>query len=184
MWARLITEITVDEYLEAEEESEVRHEYVYGEVFALAGVSMAHSIIGTNVVRLLGNAAVGSGCRIHSSDMKLRVEERLFYYPDVMVVCEPSANDLYETSPCVVVEILSESTVRKDKLEKRFAYLALPSLHLYLLVDSRKRAVTGYYRNPTGWEERRFGEDERASVPCVNAALSLNDLYDNTALSL
>lgn len=184
MRARLITEITVDEYLEAEQGAEVRREYVYGEVFTRAESSVTHSVIGANVVRLLGNAAVGSSCRIHGCAMLLRVEERLFYYPGAMMVCEPPANDLYETSPCVIVEVLSESTVRKDKLEKRFAYLASPSLHLYLLVDSRKRDVTGYYRNPTGWEERRFGEGEAVPVPCTDAAPSLSDLYNNTTLAL
>ncbi len=182
MRARLITEITVDEYLDAEEESEVRHEYVYGEVFALAGVSMAHSIIGTNVVRLLGNAAVGSGCRLHSSDMKLRVEERLFYYPDAMVVCEAPVDNYYETSPCVVVEVVSPSTARNDRLEKRFAYLSLPSLQLYLLVESRRRGVTGYYREAAGWQERRFGLEEVIPVPCVGASLSFGELYDKTSL--
>ena len=127
MWARLITEITVDEYLEAEDGAEVRHEYVYGEVFALAGGSVSHNVIGANVVHLFVRAA-GSGCRAYGSDMKLRVEEKLFYYPDAMVVCEAPANDYFETSPCVVVEVVSPSTARNDRLEKRFAYLSLPSV--------------------------------------------------------
>lgn len=182
MRARLITEITVDEYLEAEIDAETRHEYVYGEVFALAGGSVSHSVIGTNVARLLGNAAAGGDCRVHGSDMKLRVEERLFYYPDVMVVCEPPADDFCETSPCVVIEVVSPSTARKDKLEKRFAYTSLESLHLYLLVDSRKREVTGYYRQAAGWEERTFSAGEIVPVPCVDAELSFDGLYDKTLL--
>ncbi len=181
MRARLITEITVDAYLEAEQDAEVRHEYVYGEVFALAGGSVTHSVIGANVVRLLGNAA-GRDCRVHSSDMKLRVEERLFYYPDAMVVCEAPVATYYETSPCVVVEVLSGSTVRKDRLEKRFAYGSLPSLQLYLLVDSRRREVTGYYREVAGWEERRFAEGGAIPVPCVGASLDFGELYDKTLL--
>lgn len=182
MRARLITEVTVGEYLEAEQDGDVRHEYVYGEVFALAGGSVAHNIIGANVVRLLGNAAAESECRVYGSDMKLRVEENLFYYPDAMVVCEGPANDFYETSPCVVVEVVSPSTARKDRLEKRFAYLSLPSLQLYLLVDSRRREVKGYYRQAAGWEEQRFSEDDAVSVPCVEAMLSFSALYDKTSL--
>ena len=181
MRARLITEVTVAEYLEAEQDAETRHEYVYGEVFALAGGSVTHNVIGANVVRFLGNAA-GSECRAYGSDMKLRVEERLFYYPDAMVVCEAPADDFYETSPCVIVEVVSPSTARKDRLEKRFAYLALGSLQLYLLIDSRKRAVTGYYRQPQGWEERLFAPDDAVPVPCVNSRLSFGELYDKTNL--
>ena len=181
MRARLITEITVDEYLEAEEEAEVRHEYVYSETFALADENITHSLIGANTVRFLANAAE-PGCRTYGSSMRLRVEELLFYYPDAMVVCEPPADDLYETSPCVVVEVLSDSTIRKDRLEKRFAYLSLPSLQLYLLVESRRRGVTGYYREAEGWRERRFGLEEVIPVPCVGASLSFGELYDKTLL--
>ena len=181
MRARLITEITVDEYLEAEQESEVRHEYIYGEVFALAGASVTHNVICANIVHLLVGAA-GQDCRVYGSDMKLRVEDRLFYYPDAMVVCEPPADDFFETSPCVIIEVVSPSTARKDRLEKRFSYLALESLQLYLMVDSRKREVTGYYRQSQGWEERSFGVDNNITVPCVGADLSFNDLYKKTVL--
>lgn len=182
MQARLITEITVDEYLEAEQEAEVRHEYVYGEVFALAGGSVTHNVICANVVRLLGNAATESDCRVYGSDMKLRVEERVFYYPDTMVVCEPPADNFYETSPCVIAEVVSPSTARKDRLEKRFSYLALERLQLYLLIDSRKREVTGYYRQPQGWEERSFTVDNSIPVPCVGTNLRFGELYDKTIL--
>lgn len=182
MRARLITEITVDEYLEAEDGADLRHEYVYGEVFALAGGSVSHNVICANVVRLLGNAAAGNTCRAYGSDMKLRVEEKLFYYPDAMVVCENPANEYFETSPCVVVEVVSPSTARNDRLEKRFAYLSLPSLQLYLLVESRRRGVTGYYREAAGWRERRFGLEEAVPVPCVGASFNFGELYDKTLL--
>ena len=181
MRARLITEITVDEYLEAEDGADIRHEYIHGEVFALAGGSVTHNVICANVVRLLGNAAAESGCRVYGSNMKLRVEDR-FYYPDAMVVCEPPADDFYETSPCVIVEVISPSTARKDRLEKRFSYLALESLHLYLLVDSRKREVTGYYREPQGFVERSFTADDSIPVPCVGASLRFSKLYDKAIL--
>lgn len=180
MRARLITEITVEEYLEAEDGADIRHEYVYGEVFALAGGS-SHNVICANVVHLLVRAA-GSGCRAYGSDMKLRLEEKLFYYPDAMVVCEAPANDFYETSLCVVVEVVGPSTARHDRLEKRFAYLSLPSLQLYLLVESRRREVTGYYREAAGWEERRFSLEDVIPVPCVGAGLSFSELYDKTFL--
>ncbi len=126
--------------------------------------------------------AAGQDCRVYGSDMKLRVENRLFYYPDAMVVCEPLADDFFETSPCVIVEVVSPSTARKDRLEKRFSYLALESLHLYLMVESRKREVTGYYRQSGSWEERVFSEDDALFVPCVDATLSFAELYDKTIL--
>lgn len=181
MRARLLSPITVEEYLEAELYADTRHEYVYGEVFALAGGSVTHNVIGANVVRLLGNAA-GAACRVYGSDMKLRSEAEIFYYPDIMVVCEDPADEYFETSPCIVVEVVSPSTARKDRLEKRFAYLALESLQLYLLVDSRRREVTGYYRQANGWEERAFSEGDEIPVPCVDTTLTFNTLYDKTPL--
>jgi len=177
MRARLLDPISVEEYLEAERDAEVRHEYVDGEVFALAGGSVNHNLIAANLVRALGNAAERTPCRVYGSDMKVRASETLFYYPDVMVVCGPPADAYYETDPCVLVEVVSQSTSRNDRLEKRFAYLGLPSLRLYLLVDSRKRKVTGYYRTASGWEERAFEEDDPVSVPCVDTALSFEQLY-------
>ena len=179
MWARLITEITVDEYLEAEQESEVRHEYICGEVFALAGASVTHNVICANVVHLLVGAA-GRDCRVYGSNMKLRADDR-FYYPDAMIVCEPPADDFFETSPCVIIEVVSPSTARKDRLEKRFSYLALEGLQLYLLIDSRKREVTGYYREPQGFVER-ITADDSVPVPCVGASLRFGELYDKTVL--
>ncbi|MDQ3459578.1 MAG: Uma2 family endonuclease [Deinococcota bacterium] len=175
--SRLITAVSPGEYLEAEKDAEVRHEYVCGEVYAMAGGSVAHNVITGNVARLLGNAAAPTDCRVYASDMKVRVEEGLFYYPDVMVVCAPPADDYYETEPCVIVEVVSQSTSRKDRMEKRFAYLALGSLRLYLLVDSRQRAVTGFGRTPSGWEERVYGESEAVLIPCPELALTFSDIY-------
>ncbi len=180
MRARPIDEITVGECLEAEQDAEARHEYVYGEVFALAGGSVSHNVICANVVHLL--VGVVKECRAYGSDMKLRTEEKLFYYPDAMLVCEAPADDYFETSPCVVIEVLSSSTARKDRLEKRFAYTSLPSLQLYLLIDSRKREVTGYYQQAAGWEERTFASGDTVSVPCIDAELSFDKLYNKTFL--
>lgn len=177
MHARKIDTITVEEYLEAERDAELRHEYVYGEVFALAGGSVNHNLITSNLVRALGNAAETTACRVYSSDMKLRTLEAVFYYPDVMVVCRPPADPYFETDPCVIVEVVSQSTSRKDQLEKRFAYLKLPGLRLYLLVDSRQRKATGYYRTAGGWEERSFDEGDEVSVPCLEVILSFSQLY-------
>jgi len=75
---------------------------------------------------------------------------------------------------------LSPSTLRTDTHEKRYAYLGLPSLQLYLLVDSRRRFVRGYYRTKTGWEERVFGEGEAVPVSCAEVALTAPDIYVQT----
>ena len=169
--------LTVADYLSGEQDSEVRHEYLCGEVYAMAGASVFHNLIATNLVRAFAIAAAQGPCRVYSSDMKVRVADDIFYYPDILVVCEELADTYFETAPCVVVEILSASTARRDCFEKRLAYQEVESLQLYLLVDSRKQAARGYYRTKTGWQERVFEVGQPVPVPCLNSELSFEELY-------
>ncbi|MEM7736724.1 MAG: Uma2 family endonuclease [Deinococcota bacterium] len=174
---RVIDHITVEEYLEGERETDIRHEYVYGEVHAMAGGSMPHNVITGNIARAIGNAAETTPCRTYTSDMKLRVDEAVFYYPDVMLVCKSAADEYYETDPCVIVEVLSKTTSRTDLSEKRFVYTELTPLQLYLVVDSRKRKITGYYRAEDGWAERKFSKEDLIDIPCVNTQLTFEQIY-------
>ena len=171
--------VSVEEYLEGERDAPTKHEYVYGEVFALAGTSDVHNTVTLNLALALTPAARKKGCRVYASDMKVRVSER-FYYPDVMFVCDDGPDPYYKDKPCVIAEVLSPSTVRTDTNEKRYAYLELSSLQLYLLVDCRRRFVWGFYRTQTGWDERFFGEGETVPVPCADVQLTAEDIYINT----
>jgi Uma2 family endonuclease len=178
--SRFFDRISVEEYLEAENDGEHRHEYVYGEIYAMAGASVPHGLITGNIFRMLGNAADETECRVFASDMKVRIDEEIFYYPDVLVACQDITDDYYENNPCVIVEVISKSTARKDTLEKRLAYAGISSLQLYLLVDSRKRWVKSYRCKGGKWEERLHGKDDIIDIPCVNAKLSLKDIYKKT----
>jgi Uma2 family endonuclease len=171
--------VSVEDYLEGEKDAAVKHEYVHSEVFALAGRGDVHNTIALNIALAVTPAARRKGCRVYMSDMKVRAGES-FYYPDVMLVCEDGPDPYYKDKPCVITEVLSPSTLRTDTNEKRYAYLDLPSLALYLLVDSRRRFVRGYYRTKTGWEERVFGEGEAVPVPCAEVELSAEDIYIQT----
>jgi Uma2 family endonuclease len=115
--------------------------------------------------------------------MKVRVDEEVFYYPDVLVSCQDIADEYYENKPCVIVEVISKSTVRKDTQEKRLAYAGIESVQLYLLVDSRKRWVKSYRRVGNKWEERLHGESDAIDIPCVDARLTLEDIYKKTNLT-
>ena len=171
--------VSVAEYLEGEKDAAVKHEYVYGDVFAMAGASDAHNTVAGNIHTVLNLASRKVDCRAYISDMKVKVGENIFYYPDVMFVCEDDYHDYYKEKPCVIVEVLSASTNRTDKSEKRHAYLALPSLQLYLLVDSRQ-FVLGHYRTKTGWEERTFSEGDDILIPCADTTLTFEDVYIQT----
>ncbi len=172
--------VSLEDYLEGEKDAPVRHEYVDGEVFAMAGGSRVHNTVSGNVHTALNLAARRSNCRAYINDMKVSIDENIFYYPDVVFDCEDGSDDYYVTKPCVIVEVISPSTVRTDMNEKRYAYLTLPSLQLYLLVDSRKQFVLGYYRTKKGWEERHFDEGETVPVPCADLELTFEDIYIQT----
>lgn len=172
--------VSLEDYLEGEKDAAVRHEYVDGEVFAMAGGSRAHNTVSGNIHTALNLAARRSNCRAYINDMKVSIDENIFYYPDVMFDCGADSDDYYVNKPCVIVEVISPSTVRTDMNEKRYAYQTLTSLQLYLLVDSRKQFVLGYYRTKKGWEERHFEEGETVPIPCADLSLTFEDIYIQT----
>ena len=131
--------ISVDDYLSGELISEVRHEYVGGEVYAMAGASHVHNIIALNLAAALHQHLEGSPCVPYVSDMKVKVKsarEELFYYPDVMVACDPSDNArLWREKPILIVEVSSPETSRIDAREKNWAYQTIPSLEVYVMIS-------------------------------------------------
>lgn len=173
--------LTFNEYLTLEEKARRKHELVDGVLYAMAGATRNHNLITVNLATLLRPAAREKGCRLFASDMKLRVGERTAYYPDLMLVCGPSPKSpLYEDSPCLVVEILSASTERQDRGEKRLAYQGLSTLQAYLLVDARRRRVEGYYRQNEQWLYQDIQGAGEFEVPCLGLSLSLDAVYEGT----
>src|SRR5438045_635778 len=130
MASRVPITLTVDEYLEAEKTASVRHEYVGGQIYAMAGASDTHNTLAGNFFALLKSNLRSGPFRVYISDMKVRVEAvNAFYYPDVVVTCDPEDKGEYaKTRPCLIVEITSPSTTVTDHREKLLAYRKLPSL--------------------------------------------------------
>jgi Uma2 family endonuclease len=119
-----VAHMSVDEYLSSEEHASVRREYVDGRVFAMTGVTKRHNIIAGNIYSILRAHVRGSQCRAYISDVKVRVEAaNSFYYPDVMVSCEPfDHKSVFTSTPRLIVEVLSRSTAAIDRREKVLAY--------------------------------------------------------------
>lgn len=140
---------TFEEYLKFERISEVRHEWVTGQIYAMTGGTERHSLAGQLLFRLLDDAAERDGCRAFIADRMLRTSQAA-YYPDVMVVCGPAKNDLYEIDATWIVEVLSPSTHLTDIREKAAAYAGLASLRGYLLVDTEQHLLTLQQRSPDG----------------------------------
>ena len=175
--------ISIDDYLAGELVSHVKHEYVAGVVYAMAGARNAHSIIATNAVVVLGSRLRGKKCRPFNSDTKIRIRlptHTRFYYPDASVVCRPNSPDeSFQDEPKVVLEVLSRSTRRADANEKKEAYLTINSLAVYLLIEQDSAHVTAYRRTGQGFVAEVY-EGLQAVVPLaeIEAELPLAELYE------
>lgn len=172
--------ISVQEYLDMEEAATIRHEYVSGTIHAQAGATKRHNRIALNIATRLASSARGGPCRVYASDVKLRVADDIFYYPDVMVACEREGeNPIYEDAPCLVVEVVSPSTASIDRREKLNAYRKLPTLKAYFIVDQETRRIGRHWRDEGGlWWEADLVETGEVPVPCPEIRLSLAEMYE------
>ena len=152
------------DYLESEETSEVRHEYVGGEVHAMVGGTLRHNRIAMNLSRLLADRVEGSPCQVFMEGVKLHVQAAdSVYYPDVLVHCGSSvageAKVLQDAT--LVVEVLSESTMETDRREKLVAYRKLPALRGYWIVSQAEQRVEVHERDAAGqWKATAYGAGE------------------------
>ena len=175
--------MSVEEYLRTEEHSPFKREYVGGFVYPLhgqAGTSQEHSQITLSLVLALGRDARRAGCRLHTSEMRLYIDERSsYYYPDLMLVCGTDVpGKYYETTPCLLIEILSTSTAANDRVGKYGMYTALPSLQSYLIVEQDERRVYAHTREASGWQMRELIGTGEVFLPCLGRMLTLDDIYD------
>ena len=151
--------LSVEEYLELEEQSVNRHEYVGGLVYAMTGSTRRHNAISLNLAAACHrHLARGSPCQAFINDVKVRLvvnQKDIFYYPDVMVACDPSeAKDMEKVwvkEPKLIVEVLSPSTQSIDRREKLQNYSQIDTLEEYVLVAQRTPEVT-FYRRDSDWE--------------------------------
>lgn len=177
---------TVEDYLSAELTSPIKHEYVGGVVYAMAGARNAHNLIATNTLVALGARLRGKPCRPFNSDTKLRLRlptHVRFYYPDVSVICRPNPQtDSFQDEPVVIVEVLSRATRRIDEGEKKDAYLTIPSLWLYALVEQDQAGVICFRRGPLGFVREVYrGLDAVVPLDEIGIALPLAEVYETVA---
>ncbi len=172
-----------EDYLAGELVSAVKHEYVEGLVYAMAGARNSHNDISVNVVSAFRARTRGTGCRTLNSDVKIRISTRggfRFYYPDAGITCRPNPRtDSFEDNPVVIAEVLSPATRRIDEGEKRDAYFTLTSLSVYLLLETDRPLVIAHRRSGAGFTREEYqGIDAVISLPEVGAALTLAEIYD------
>lgn len=176
--AQKSTSIAVEEFLAGERDSEIKHEYVDGQVFAMAGASLRHNLICANTSALLWNQLQGKPCYPVTSDMLVKVSDRKFRYPDVQVICDndPSDDEYVRESPVLIVEVLSRSTRRQDKTEKREEYLALPSLQEYVLIEQDVAEVE-VQRRSNDWQSEYYYLGQDIHFESVDATVSVEAIY-------
>jgi len=176
--------ISVEDYLEGERLSDVRHEYVGGQVYAMAGASDDHNRIATNICGELRERLRGKRCEPFMADMKLKIpDSQAFYYPDVLVACDPSDNATYfRERPTVVFEVLSPDTERTDQRERRYAYALIPSLRVYVIVAQDKQQLTVLRRARTApWKSEIVeGKNAVLKLPELKLEIPLARIYERT----
>ncbi len=172
---------TVEDYLNAEANSQTRHEYVGGYVFAMAGASEEHNIIAGNIYALLRPHLRGSSCRVFVSDMKVKVQDDIFYYPDLLVTCNPQDNHRYfKTQPNLIIEVLSESTETTDRREKLMNYQTLEGLKEYVLISQDQIQVEVYRQDTEGnWTVQILGQKDNLILESVGLTLTMAQVYED-----
>lgn len=175
--------ITPKEYLAAEENREVRHEYFAGMIRPMPGSKATHNRIVSNLARCLGNQLNGGPCEVFFNDIKVYIRtlnEQFYYYPDVIVDCSNVNGDsLLAPEPKVIFEVLSESTESVDRGEKRVNYCTLESLQAYALVWQTDPALMVYRRVGAEWSQEFFsGLDMTVTLPEINCTLAMREIYE------
>lgn len=186
MIAAKVDYISPEEYLVLEEKSSVKHEYVDGEIYAMSGVTDPHNTIAGNLFSLLRNHLRGKGCRVFFTDVKARIESRnCYYYPDVMVTCDPRDRELplFKRHPCLIVEVLSDSTEAFDRGDKFADYRQLESLQEYVLISQKRQQVECFRRNAEGlWVLHSFGIEATVDLASVGFRVEMAELYEDVDL--
>jgi Uma2 family endonuclease len=168
---------TVSEYLEFEETATDKHEFVDGQVFAMAGASKIHNRIALNLATRALNAADELDCEVFSSDVKVQVDDA-YYYPDLIVTCEKDSDKYFSRRPCAIVEVLSDGTADIDRGEKWQNYQKLESLKTYVLLDQTKVTAEVFQRLPDdAWRYEKLELGSKLKIPCLNLEILLEDIY-------
>lgn len=174
--------MSVEEYFALEENNpDTRYEYLDGYVYMMSGGSANHATISGNIHAILKSLLRGGSCRVYNSDMKVRVSEKRYFHPDVVVTCDSrdrGTTDLIR-SPRVVVEVLSPGTEARDRGRKLQCYLATPTIEEYFLVDFRSMRMEVYRKEQKKWVYDAFGADDAVEFVSLGISFPVADAYED-----
>jgi Uma2 family endonuclease len=168
--------ISEAEYLQGELLAKTKHEYIDGEVYAMAGASENHNLISVNVASELRVQLKGTPCRVFVADMKVKVGPD-FFYPDVMVVCQQdSENEYYKNAPVIIIEVLSKSTRRFDQTDKRLRCQKIPSLEEYVLIEQDKGEIQVFSKKDQ-WQSFYYYLGDEITFSSLGVTVLVEDIY-------
>ncbi|HEY9631711.1 MAG TPA: Uma2 family endonuclease, partial [Coleofasciculaceae cyanobacterium] len=179
---------TPAEYLQMEEHSPTKHEYIDGQIYAMVGANDAHVTIALNLAAILRSHVRGSGCRVYMADMKARIESlNRYFYPDILVTCDPRDREtpLEKRFPRLIVEVLSDSTEAFDRGDKFADYQTLDSLQEYVLINTKRQRVECFRRNEAGLWVLQSYTDQQATfqLQSINFEGAIADLYEDVTFA-
>ncbi|NOT46562.1 MAG: Uma2 family endonuclease [Acidobacteria bacterium] len=175
--------VTPQEYLTLEREAEFRHEYLNGEIFEMAGTNRRHNQISINLIRIIATQTFERGCSVYGSDMRIRIPNENYTYPDVVAICgDEKFEDASEDNllnPIVIIEVLSKSTEAYDRGTKFEQYQTIPSFQEYVLVTQEPYRVEHFVRQDVSmWTYFEFRKpDDKVKLDSIGCELCLNDIY-------
>ncbi|HET9958154.1 MAG TPA: Uma2 family endonuclease [Polyangiaceae bacterium] len=174
------------DYLALEASSNVKHEFLDGQIYGMAGGMPEHAALTAALTGLLFSQIRTGRCRVHDSDLRVRVlETGLATYPDLTIVCGARERDPEDsnavTNPTLLVEVLNRSTEEYDRGDKFEHYKCIPSLRQYVLVSYREPTVEVWTRVESGWEQAVYRAGERANLASIGAELDVTELYEAAA---
>lgn len=176
-------DLSPEEYLAQEDRSSIKHEYIRGYVYAMAGASDIHVTIALNMASALRSHPRGGGCLPYISDMKVWIETaKIFYYPDVMVTCDERDRELrnFKQYPCLIVEVLSDSTEGLDRGDKFSDYQELETLQEYVLISQKRQRVECFRRNPEGlWVLYTYHQGMSVHLSSVDLTIPIDAIYED-----
>lgn len=188
-FARRVHRYTYADYVALELGSPTKHEFLDGEIYAVAGGSEEHSAIAAQVLRLLGNAIGARPCRVHTSDLRVYVEAAgLATFPDGSVICgpleqHPPSPQATATNPSVLLEVTSDSSEEYDTGAKLEYYRTIPSLAEYVIVSHRERRIVVHARTADGtWSSRVAIASGRVHLPSLDCELALDEVYRGSSI--
>ncbi len=184
--ARQLDYISPEDYLEGEKTSPIKHEYIDGQVYAMAGASDVHGSILVNIIALLRNHLRGKGCFLYPNDMKVQIPlKRRYYYPDLLVTCDRRDQETpyVKSFPTVIIEVLSDSTEAFDRGVKFADYRTIETLQEYVLVSQSAIQVEVFRRNQAGrWELYSFAAGDGVELASLGYSGAIETLYEDVVL--